>query len=637
MWVGLIFSPLWTVLAQTPLEELQEIRAAYPDESAVVTHDWRELRIDIVADTLQIISKNHEELLVLNNPSAWVKDKVYSSSFSYVDQVDAYTLVPGKKKYKKIPVAEFKRSFDRDSYVFYDDSEWINFVYPQVEAGAKLVSQYQWASTNPKLLGQFFFADYKPVIRAQYRIVTDPGVRLDYHLFNQDHAKVELKEYLDEAGKQVYEFTATDIAKVKYEQDNPSFKYLAPSVYVRIAGYERSDGTYQPVLSSLDDLHGWYRTFLEGRLEDADAMKPLVAEVISEGDTELEKIRKIFYWVQNNVRYIAFEQGMRGFVPHPAQYVLEKRYGDCKDMSSLLVAALRSAGIPANFTWIGSRNLPYLYSEVPAPIVDDHMIASVDLKGTRIFLDATGSYTPLGYPTSMIQGKEALVSLDGARYKVEAVPVIPKEQNLMVDTTYVRLEGGQLIGKGETSLTGLVRVANNHKLISRTASGEERYLRRLLSKGSNKFILGSYVLQHVDDLDQPIGITYDFTVGDYYNAINDELYVNPYLDKSLVGDLIKDRATPRENDYKYMNRSVTILELPEGYEPSFIPEDVSGTWDHFGFSISHAHEGDQVRVTKVFYVDYLLLEPGDFDHWNEGIKTYSQALRNTVILKKTTN
>lgn len=629
---GLLMIAGWS-FAQTPLEELEVYRNKFPNESGVFTQKWKEIDIQLVADSLQISVESFEEILVLQNPSIWVKDKVYSSSFSYVDEVDAYTLVPGKKKYKKVEVAEFKRSFDRDSYVFYDDTELISFVYPEVEVGSKVVNHYEWNTTQPRLLSKFYFSSYSPVESAQFRLVADAGVDISYHLFNDELANIETNVYTNEAGRQVYEFTASDVKKVEYEEDNPDFSYLTPVGYFRIDGYKDSNGNYQQILGSLDDLHTWYRTFLTG-LEDTAPLKDLVNEVVSPDDSDLEKIKKVFYWVQENVRYIAFEQGMRGFVPHPAQYVYNKRYGDCKDMSSLLVGALRSCGVDANFTWIGSRNLPYGYSEVPSPIVDDHMIASVEIDGKRIFLDATGSYTPLGFPTSMIQGKEAFISLGEDEYQVTKVPVVDREQNLMVDTSYVSFKDGDLIGTGSMQLSGLVKVANTYKLITKTSSGEEKYLRRLLSKGSNKFLLGDYEVSHVDDLDRPIEISYDFTVGDYFKEIGDELYVNPYLDKSLVGDQLEDRKTPRENDYQYINRSSVVLELPEGYQVDYLPEDQQKSWNHFGYELKHQLEDNRVVVTKEFYVNYLLLSPDSFNEWNEGIKAYSKALRNTIILKR---
>ncbi len=68
---------------------------------------------------------------------------------------------------------------------------------------------------------------------------------------------------------------------------------------------------------------------------------------------------------------------MRGLIPHPASYVCEKRYGDCKDMANLIVSMLHMAGVNnAYHTWIGTRDLPFKYTEFPTPIVDNHMIAT---------------------------------------------------------------------------------------------------------------------------------------------------------------------------------------------------------------------------------------------------------------------
>ena len=61
--------------------------------------------------------------------------------------------------------------------------------------------------------------------------------------------------------------------------------------------------------------------------------------------TEPEKVARIYYWVQDHVRYIAFENGLRGFIPHDAGRVYASRYGDCKDMANLLHEMLRMAGV----------------------------------------------------------------------------------------------------------------------------------------------------------------------------------------------------------------------------------------------------------------------------------------------------
>ena len=49
--------------------------------------------------------------------------------------------------------------------------------------------------------------------------------------------------------------------------------------------------------------------------------------------------------LQNNINYVAFEDGLGGFIPRGAASVCDKRYGDCKDKSLLLVTLLRDEGL----------------------------------------------------------------------------------------------------------------------------------------------------------------------------------------------------------------------------------------------------------------------------------------------------
>src|SRR5690606_7430592 len=97
--------------------------------------------------------------------------------------------------------------------------------------------------------------------------------------------------------------------------------------------------------------------------QNSDELVEIVKKIQAQSRDKRELVRNIFYWVQSNVRYIAFEQGMRGLIPHSGTYVCEKRYGDCKDMANLIVDMLATAGVEAHHTWIGTRGLAYRYTE----------------------------------------------------------------------------------------------------------------------------------------------------------------------------------------------------------------------------------------------------------------------------------
>lgn len=620
-----------------PDEEFKMYKAQYPEEEAVFVKKSEVVDYSIVGDSIKTIIQVYEELLILGEgTSLFAEDKIYSSSFSQTSNIEAYTLLPGKRKYERIDVEEFKESFGQDSYVFYDDSKEISFTYPALQRGAKLVLKYQKTIKDPRLIGMFFFDTYLPVIEASYTLKYDQAIILDPQFFNTENVNIETKELRSETDKWINTYKAKDSKKIKFDYSSPSYNYLAATTYCPISEYKTSNGAQRKVLDS-DKLHEWYRTFIAKVQGKNEEVKELVNSIIEPDDDVLEKVRKIYYWVQSNIKYIAFEDGMRGLIPHSGDYVISKRYGDCKDMASSIVSMLREANIDAHYTWIGSRDLPYKYSTTPSPVTDNHMIATFIHEGKTYFLDATGQYTPIDYPTSMIQGKECLISLGEEDYIIEEVPVMPKEMSVMSDSVNISIENETIKGTGHVYLTGYAKVFNTYKLIKSNPKSVEKYVERLLGKGSNKFEITDFEVSNVDNLSKPINMTYDFVIPDYYKQIGDNIYINLVLDKSMTDAILEDRTVAIENEYKYINRNVTRLNIPDGYEITTLPRDLEGTSDHFGYHISYDLQEDEIIVTKEYYVDYLLMQPDQFESWNEIISEYTKACRKALVLSKKPN
>lgn len=623
---------LLTNAQMRPNEVHQHYQSTYPEESGIITEFKRVITIRRSGDSLDINTDQYKEVLILDKPLGWVKEKVYSNTFSKVEKLEAYTLLPGKRNYKKVDVEDFKKSYDKDTYVFYDDTEVINFNFPQLTEGAKKVTSQSWKTTDPHVIPSYYFSSFVPTLHASFQIVVEEGIEVMHGVLNDSTLNIRYSEEVLKDGTKVFTYEAKNIPKIDYQEDNPGFGYLSPSVYVMIASYKNFKNENIQVLSSLDDLHAWYRSFTSDIKVDSSLLE-VTRQIVDEDDTKIEKVKKIFYWVQKNIKYIAFEDGMRGFIPHPANYVLEKRYGDCKDMTSILIGLLQSEGIDAQYTWVGTRDIPYRYSEIPSPFVDNHMIASVKIDGEIYFLDATGSYSPLGYPTSMIQGKECLISYTD-NYEVVEVPVIEKEKNQMNDTSTIWMKEGVLYGEGKVTISGLAKVANTHQLIQRTSKGEDNYVRRLLSRGNNKFLVDDYDVQNVEELDHPIEISYTFNVADYYREVGNEIYINLCLDRSLINQAIKDRETAVENDYKFISSSNTTLKIPDGYRVKYVPEGGKVDSPHLGYRIDYNKDSSSITFSSHIYINFLLMYPDSFSTWNEVIEKYARLTRRTIVLEK---
>lgn len=618
-----------------PENDFNYYNEKYPDAAAIYTLRKQEVNYALVNDSIVTTISVYEEMLHLgDNTGRYTREKVYTSSFVEVSNLKAYTLVPQKRKYERIDVVEFKKSYDTNSDVFYDDTKEISFTYPSVQKGVKTILEYTKTIKDPRMIGMYFFDTYLPVDKAVYTVVYDDRLDVSPKFHNVESLNIHKEKSKISDSQSSLSFTASQIDKIKFDRSCPSYTYMAASVYCPISQFMDKDGETRYLISTTEVLHSWYRTFIKDIQNHDPEIKSLVGTIVDSDDSDLEKVKKIYGWVQGNIKYIAFEDGMRGLIPHPGNYVIEKRYGDCKDMASAIVSMLREAGVEAHFTWVGTRDIPYQYSDIPSPITDNHMIASVMLEGKTYFLDATGQYLPLGLPSSMIQGKECLISLNEDEFLIEKVPIIPKEESVMSDSIAITIDNGTVYGKGRVDLTGYAKFFNTYKLIKANQKSVDDYLERLLPKGSNKFHLDDYDIVCLSDLYAPITIDYDFTIPDYYRTIGDNIYISLILDRTMTDALLENRSVPIENDYKYINRSIIKLKIPEGYELKNIPDDSERNNDNFGFKIQYDHIGSEVIVSREFYIDYLVMEPDSFESWNRIITEYAKACRKAMILSK---
>ena len=615
----------------------QNLKHRYPEEPAVFVDRSEVLNISVEGDSLKIFTDVTEDIMHLKEQTeAYSGRKVYGSHFSQVADIKAKTLVWDRNRYKEVGVAGFKKNSDRDRGIFYDDSYYYTFDFPSVASRNRTQLAYREVQTDPRFISGFVFVSYLPQAKTSYSIRTTRDVELYYEVLNDPDKKITFKK--TEKGKNVvYEWSSENVSSVRTEDEAPSIRYFAPHLICYVKSYE-VNGKKINVLSGINDLYQWYYGFIRHlNQESSPELTAIVGEIKKTSNSETELVRNIFYWVQDNIQYIAFEQGMRGLIPHHGTYTCEKRYGDCKDMANLIVNMLQIAGVKAHHTWIGTRDLPYKYSELPTPLVDNHMIATyISDQGQYYYLDATSDYTPFGYPSSMIQGKEALISKGPSSFEIKQVPVIPKEDNYMTDSMEIVLEGNAISGSGISTLTGYPKVFGGYELDRAGESDVKKYVTKLLGKGSNKFYLDDYAVAHLSDRDKPTSLKYEFRILDYHQRIDDEIYINLNLNKDYYNTFIntETRKAPRESDYRYLKYEYITLEIPEGYQVEYLPETDRHDGALLGYEIRYELKGNKVLYSKTFFLNYLLMRPDQFQSWNESVKKVSEAYKESIILKK---
>jgi hypothetical protein len=267
------------------------------------------------------------------------------------------------------------------------------------------------------------------------------------------------------------------------------------------------------------------------------------------------------------------------------------------------------------------------------------MITTYYHEGKPLFLDATGRYATINYPTSMIQGKEALVAMDDQNFKIEKVPVIAADKNQLYDSVGYTLQNSEIVGSGIALMTGYQKVFQNYILEGLTAEKQTKVVNSLFQKGNNKFNIESFEILNLENKIKPLTFNYSFKLQDYVNEIDNEVYINLNLDRSLLNQTIdlEKRKLPIEHEYLYEDTFVSYFKLPNGVTTSFIPKAAAFDHEKFGFSIQYETTDEYIKQYKTIYVNSLLLNREDFKPWNEMINQLNDAYREAIILKTNSN
>ena len=96
-------------------------------------------------------------------------------------------------------------------------------------------------------------------------------------------------------------------------------------------------------------------------------------------------------WSCKQTRYVGLEFGIHGYQPYAVTQVFARKFGDCKDKASLLVAMLREIGVEASLVLARTRRGGDLDAEPASLAPFDHAIAYVPKYD--LFLDGTAEFS----------------------------------------------------------------------------------------------------------------------------------------------------------------------------------------------------------------------------------------------------
>jgi hypothetical protein len=609
------------------VDRAKALRADWPDASVIRTKSTLTYSFGKAKGGKALVTANErvqESLVALKH------NVKYSDGTGYDEQSSVPHFAVRDEKNKPQIITPYRGSYELDG-IFHSDA--MVFAY-QLEFGTEgkmLNVDYTKHYRDVKYLCTAFFREDTPILERELVFEVPDWLELELLEMNFEGKPIErtTKRNATKNGD-IITFTWKNVPAYKRDPMSPQRSKNDPHLVI-LAKKFKDAGSEKVLFASTDDLYTWYKSLVDDMKNDEAVLSSMVSTLTKGKTTDEDKIEAIFYWVQDNVRYIAFEEGIMGFKPEDCQKVYTNRYGDCKGMANLTKEMLKIAGYDARLTWIGTRDIPYDYS-IPSLAVDNHMICTVFLGDKVYFLDATEKYIALDDYAHRIQGRPVLIE-DGAGYKLMKVPDLEHTRNLVERKDRLTLEGEALVGTSERIYHGEGKTTIMYALGNVRSDERNEALRNYLRKRDANFVVSNETFSDLEDRGSPLRISHDLVYKNQVTKVGNEVYINVDHDPDLAGlKMENSRQNDIEFDSKVYRRTNVVVALPKGSRIEHLPKPVEVSNEHFRVKLGYEVKGTDVHYSKLIEVPNAYVPLSAKDDWNHTLDRLKEFYKDQLII-----
>jgi hypothetical protein len=401
----------------------------------------------------------HEEQLTVTADGRWTMRergaiRVLQSSRDRISASRSYDVKAGRIRDIRgwlLPPGGAARLFRADQAVdvsltdpgqVYDEARAKVLDCPSAPAGS--VFAYEIVEEQKTSFTQYFYAfqGSRPVLVSRFVLSLPSGWEMKDVMFN--HAPVRASS---EGG--AYTWELRDLPWLEAEEHAPPLSGIAPGL-----GVTFYPGDSAAPLKDWGAVSNWVSGLVEPAASASGPIRGKSGELAGSGSA-LGKIRSVASFAQK-VNYVSVQMNVTrggGYTPHPAEQVLARNYGDCKDKAALMKALLAAAGIESYVALAYSSERRHVREGWPSPEQFNHAIVAVRVPpevnlptvldhprlGRLLFFDPTDPYTQLGDLPEDEQGSRMLV-LAGAKGELVTAPALPVSTNRVESTVEGRLD-----------------------------------------------------------------------------------------------------------------------------------------------------------------------------------------------------
>ncbi|MFN0014166.1 MAG: transglutaminase-like domain-containing protein [Saprospiraceae bacterium] len=299
------------------------------------------------------------------------------------------------------------------------------------------VLDYSMSSETALLCPNFFpQAEFNTSVELAKCVVQIPeALSLNYRCERAPEPAMSTKK-----GYKSYKWVFENLPAIPDEPLNLPLSQQAPIIYISPREFQTKE--FSGSLESWNGLAKWNHQMVSALPELTLATKQEIQHLTA-GRTEVEKIRAVYSFVQNNTRYVSIQLGIGGWKPFDPNRVHTKKFGDCKALSWYTKVLLDAAGIPAHYTLVSAGDEPRnLIPDFPSNTFNHAILTVPTTGGDTLHLECTSQIHPFGYMGTFTGNRKALM-IAGEEGRIIDLSAPDTQDNVKHDSVRVRLQDPQ--------------------------------------------------------------------------------------------------------------------------------------------------------------------------------------------------
>ncbi len=447
---------------------------------------------------------------------------------------------------------------------------------------------------------RFHFSDFDPSRDIRYSLLVPKDFDFSYNAQNIDVKPVKKKT----PDGMLYQWRLVDQPAISYEYDMPLLEDVGKVLYI----------------SSIKDwefMVDWYSDIALTKARSSYEIREQVEKLFAgrENVSRDEKIKIIYNFITENIRYSSVSFRQSAMVPQKARDVLVNKIGDCKDVSALAIAMLKEVGIDAHYVLVNTRDEGYNTNVLPS-IPFNHCIAGVETSQGIKYLDLTANNYGYGSVPAMDMEAFTLLIKPGnsdpeyldpkqftARNLNRRMLIEVDEQNgIQVEKTGYR--------------TGTLAAGLRNGFRDEAPSNRRKMLTETLSENFPNVKLLSFKVENLEEVNAGVQFDYAFEAPDYVSQTGEfKFFRIPWTDY-----LTYDRALSyeqRQYPYLFWPSADSLIEeveikMPPGYEPLELGDDIAITSSAADYNLTFRIENGQVIGRRQLVYKKSVVSPEEY-------------------------